>query len=105
MEEALKQGGDASLDNYKTALMDKYLLGAVPDKWTKARKIVFMPGHNRMDVASVENITRLAFEDEEILIKPHPLTDDGGMAVLGRSLGWNRIIPKDISGFELLKKL
>ena len=63
-----------------------------------------MPGHNRMDVASVENITRLLFENDDIMIKPHPLTNEPGMDTLGRSLGWNRIIPRNISGMALLQQ-
>ena len=90
------------LDTFTESLTDKYVLENISDKWDGIKRVVFMPGHNMLDVASQEILSRLAVEEEDIYVKPHPITIDSSVALVAKKMGWNRMIPKDISGFKLL---
>jgi len=92
-----------ALEAFTESISDKYVLNVPPQAAYPGGKICFMPGHNRMDVASVENISRLMFEDAQVMIKPHPLTNADAVALLGKRFGWNRIIDAACSGAMLLK--
>lgn len=81
---------------------DKYNLNSNLGKWESARRVVFLPGHNMLDVASVEMLSRMAHEDEELVFKPHPVTNDEAIGYIATRFGWNRIIPKDVSGNAIL---
>ena len=83
-------------------LSDKYNLDSADHAHSGAKKVVFVPGHNMLDVASVELITRLIHEDPEVVIKPHPLTNDETMGFLGTRFGWNRMVDKMASGHKML---
>lgn len=90
------------LDAFIESLSDKYQL-AQDSEWIGRKKVVFMPGHNLMDVASVEMIARLVTEDEAVVIKPHPITNHETLRALARHVGWNKMVPKDVSGYALLQ--
>jgi hypothetical protein len=90
------------IDDIASLVCDKYILDGAEHAHTKAKKVIFMPGHNMMDVASVETVHRLIHEDEEVVIKPHPITSDEAMGFLGSRFGWNRIASKDASGYQML---
>jgi len=85
-------------------LGDKYLLNGDLGEWTRARRIVFMPGHNLLNVASEEIISRLIFEHDDIYIKLHPLTLEDIVENIAKRYGWNKIIPRELSGFKLLQQ-
>lgn len=91
-----------NIDDIASLVRDKYVLSEDDHAHTGAKKVIFMPGHNMMDVASVETVHRLIHEDEEVVIKPHPITSDEAMGFLGARFGWNRIAPKDASGYQML---
>lgn len=90
------------IEDIASLVRDKYVLSEDNHAHTGAKKVIFMPGHNMMDVASVEAVHRLIHEDEEVVIKPHPITGDEAMGFLGARFGWNRIAPKDASGHQML---
>jgi len=90
------------LDKFTEALTDKYVLENVSDKWSGIKRVVFMPGHNMLDVASQEILSRLAFEEDDVYVKPHPITLDSSVGLVAKKFGWNRMIPKGASGFKLL---
>jgi len=91
-----------NIDDIASLVRDKYILDSAEHAHTGAKKVIFMAGHNMMDVASVETVHRLIHEDEEVVIKPHPITSDEAMGFLGTRFGWNRIVPKNASGHQML---
>lgn len=91
-----------ALDQFTKALTDKYVLEDVPARFKDAKRVVFMPGHNMLDVVSHEILTRLYLEDEDIYVKPHPICLERVVGLIAKKVGWQRIIPKDASGFRLL---
>jgi len=103
---------DASLENnniltnnqIKNIMGDKYDLSPVSDKWKSAKKIIFMPGHNLLPLASHETISQLMFNNNDIFLKPHPITFDRIIESFGREFGWDRVIGREISGYSLLEQ-
>lgn len=89
------------LDDFKSLLSDKYILNSSIDI-SELKRVCFLPGHNLLDVASIEIISKLAHENDDIYFKPHPITNDEAISLVARRVGWNKIIHKDISGFHLL---
>ena len=86
----------------KDIVSDKYELKIVQDADATLKRVCFLPGHNLLDVASVETISRLAHEEGDVYFKPHPITNDDAIKLIATRVGWNRIIHKDISGFQVL---
>jgi hypothetical protein len=80
-------------------LGDKYILNK-PDRTYK--RVCFLPGHNLLDVASMEVVCRLAHEEPDVMYKLHPITNDDAVELIRKRVGWHRIIKKDVSGMELL---
>lgn len=81
---------------------DKYKLDTDLGSWSGATNVCFLPGHNALDIASVEVTSRLAHEQPDVVFKPHPITNDDALSLVGTRFGWNRIVPKDVSGNALL---
>lgn len=102
-DDASKVNSDISIiETAKEYISDKYISDVVPQKFDNIKKVCFLPGHNMLDVASIELISRLVAEDEEVLFKPHPITNDESLRLIANSTGWHRIIPKEVSGNKLL---
>lgn len=83
--------------------LDKYLLNdcGVDGDWPQY--VVFPPGTNAFArFMSKELLSRLMFEDERVMIKPHPLTDDGMLRILGREFGYHRLLDPNASGWDYL---
>ena len=103
---------DASLEDHpppleeelKTILGDKYTLSNDTSKWNHAKRIIFLPGHNLLQLSSHEMISQLMFNNDDIFIKPHPITFDKITQSFGREFGWDRIIDRQISGHILLEQ-
>jgi hypothetical protein len=81
-------------------LGDKYLLKK-PERTYK--RVCFLPGHNMLDVASMELICRLAHEEPDVVYKLHPVTNADATNLIRKRVGWHRIIGKDVSGMDLLR--
>lgn len=87
----------------RTGTLDKYRLQGVsmPD----VERVVFTPGSNLFTtMVSREILTRAMWEDDDLFIKPHPMTNEGNMRMLCREFGYHRIIPPMESGWEYLRK-
>ena len=82
---------------------DKYDLNKDYTGDVKVKHLGFMAGHNMLDIISSENVKRITFENEEFMMKLHPLTDEEHAKMIASNLGWNRIIRADVSGVSLLK--
>lgn len=67
------------------------------------KKIIFLPGSNLLHIIDFNQVEKLLFSDDEIMVKPHPIMTTEGLRLLGSKLGFDRIIdPKD-SGMMLLE--
>ncbi len=84
----------------QSGTLDKYDL---KDPSSVHRKVAFLPGSNLFaSMVSREALTRLMHEDSEVVIKPHPLTEDNLLACLGIEFGYHRILEPGVSGFACL---
>lgn len=80
---------------------DKYELDkSTPEEWPK--EVAFMVGHNMFDLVSPEIMARRAFENKDFYVKLHPLTNEEYSRKVAQFVGWDRIIPKNASGVELV---
>lgn len=93
---------DSIIDIIRDQLADKYNLEDIDKKWQGIKKVVFLPGHNMLDIASVDILSRLAHEEDDVYFKPHPVTIDEIEGLIAKKVGWNKMIPKNVSGFKLL---
>jgi hypothetical protein len=86
-------------------LRDKYQSAACK---ARPRKVAFLPGTNIFHQAvSPEILLRLLHEDEDVVLKPHPLTNDELKRYLGRGImgGYSRVLKPSISASALLPHL
>lgn len=96
---------DARVDHLarlSAANKDKYVLDNVSAP--PVADVGFMVGHNMFDLVSVEIISRLAFENRGFMIKLHPLTNMDYASKVASFVGWDRIIPPNVSGMQLLEQ-
>jgi hypothetical protein len=82
---------------------DKYNLNKSTIDFNK--KVVFPPGSNLFfKLVSKENLYRLMHEDQEVSIKPHPLSNNDLLRKLGRDFGYHRLIDHNLSGYTILER-
>lgn len=95
----------SSILKLKYILEDKYKLSEdIPDKYKNVKNIIILPGHNIIELASQDFVMRAMKEAEDVMIKPHPLTNDHFLGVIaGMVGGWEKIIPATLSGYYFLK--
>ncbi|PIB90985.1 hypothetical protein [Caulobacter sp. FWC2] len=63
------------------------------------KSVAFIPGTNMFhDMVSREALSRAMFEDEELVIKPHPLSDGKLIAELCSIFGHYRVLDPKLSG-------
>lgn len=106
MEAASKEYCDDWLlfDTLKNSISDKYELRSLSDVKDNL-KILYMVGHNMFDMVSSEIMGRLAHEEGlDFCVKLHPLTDYDHTKKIARIVGWNRIVPPNLSGYAFLDK-
>lgn len=96
-----EQGFDAAsavlAQREERGTLDKYKLDAsvAPD----VKAVAFLPGTNIFkDMVSQEAMTRAMFEDDDLMLKPHPLSDAGLVHHLCQTFGYNRVIAPNVSG-------
>jgi hypothetical protein len=91
---------EKTVEHFMSGLVDKYCL---VNSTKQYKRIVFLCGHNLFDrVVDSQMLFRLMDSDKSIVIKPHPITNDGLLRNLGNQFGYNRILEKDVSAFSLL---
>lgn len=91
----------AQVDLCLSRLEDKYAL-ATELSSPQARRIVFMPGGNLAYSVDRSKLDEVLFNDPQVLIKPHPVTNDDYVRHLGTSFGYGRMIPPKESGMGYL---
>lgn len=104
INDAAMEDAPYNLTEFVQGIEDKYVLDTSVVSPKRISRVCFLPGHNMLDVASVEIISRIAHEEDDVYFKPHPITNDESMAFIGSRVGWNRVIPKDVSGNMLLQQ-
>lgn len=95
------QGFDAAsailAQRQQRGTLDKYKLatGAAPT----AKAVAFLPGSNIFrDMVSLEALSRAMHDDDELVIKPHPFSDDGLIGHLCQTFGHHRVVQPNASG-------
>lgn len=82
-------------------VMDKYELNKNIKTY---RKIIFLPGSNAVRYIDQPKLQYLLNEDDEWVIKPHPVTTDNIIRDIGSMFGYHRVIDPKQSGITLLNK-
>lgn len=101
----LDQGFDAATavleQVQERGTLDKYKLDASDVPTAKA--VAFLPGSNIFhDMVSRENLSRAMWDDDELVIKPHPMTDGKIIGELCSMFGCHRVFEPRISGHACL---
>lgn len=83
---------------------DKYNLDEANTIFPK--KVVFPPGSNMLSkIVSKENLFRLMYEDPQVMIKPHPLTNSEHIRKLGRDFGYHRLLSPNTGSERILENV
>ena len=91
---------DIDYDIFKNE--DKYQSPNINDEIELGR-VFFAPGSNLSQVVNVEKLDEYMNLYDDMLIKPHPLSDDEEIHQLSIKYGYDRIIEKQISAESVLK--
>jgi len=97
------KAGEEALADFTAAFSDKYVMEEVEDQYKNLDHIIFMPGHNLLDLADIDYVLRLINETDDVYLKPHPLTSNDAIHGIAGRVGWNKVIPKYVSGAKLLE--
>ena len=101
MEKAIRQRMADDLSGIREPVFeDKYHLRLA---LATPKKIIFLPGSNLLHIIDFNQVEKLLFSDDEIMVKPHPIMTTDGLRLLGSKLGFNRIIDPMDSGMMLLE--
>ena len=95
--------GKEALEKFTAAFSDKYIMDEVDEQYQNLDNVIFMPGHNLLDLADIDYVLRLVNETDDVYLKPHPLTANDAIHGIAGRVGWNKIIPKYVSGAKLLE--
>lgn len=81
--------------------LDKYKLDV--SETPKAKAVAFLPGSNMLhDIVSKESLSRAMFEDDELVLKPHPMTTKEHVRELVELFGHHRVLLPNLSGHACL---
>lgn len=99
------QGFDAAsavLDQVqRRGTLDKYKLDAREAPTAKA--VAFLPGSNIFrEAVSLEALSRAMHDDDELVIKPHPMTGREAIGELCSRFGFGRVVVPSVSGHACL---
>lgn len=84
----------------RTDTLDKYKLNPVSKP---SKKVVFLPGSNLLkNIVSKELLFRYMFENEDAVIKPHPLTTNADIKFFILNFGVHRVADRNESGWAYL---
>ncbi len=83
---------------------DKYDLEELEDKYKDIKHAVFLPGHNLLDLIDISALEKLLREEDDVMVKPHPLTHNDALKMISGRCGWQKVLPKNVSGSKLLEQ-
>jgi len=104
MDFAYKEPAEKDLVKELESIEDKYVQ-VIPDIDMKMPEhVVFFVGHNMFDMVDRDKVARAAYEnDGNFAIKLHPLTNDEYAGKLAKVVGWNHILPQQVSADWVLR--
>ncbi|WCA46239.1 hypothetical protein [Caulobacter phage DCM] len=80
---------------------DKYTL---VQEEVSCKAVAFLPGSNLLrEFVSQEALSRAMWEDDELVLKPHPLTTAAEVSALAAEFGYHRVLGSGVSGVQALK--
>lgn len=82
-------------------VLDKYELRSGQSNY---KKVVFLCGSNAMEFLDQSKLLKLMTEDEEWVIKLHPVTNQETYRDIASVFGYHRIVPGNWSGMDILKQ-
>lgn len=83
-------------------MADKYDLHPYDEK--ELEHVFFLPGTNLDYLIDYAKIDEIKLYNDDVLIKPHPITSKKHLTILGNMYGWDNIIEPEVSGHDILKK-
>jgi hypothetical protein len=96
--------GEELFEKFVASFSDKYVMEELDEKYKNIKHVVFLPGHNLLDLVDTEALTKLLKEEDDVQVKPHPLTHGDAIRLVSRKCGWQKVLPKNISGAKLLEQ-
>ena len=96
--------GEELFKKFVSSFSDKYELEELDDKYKDIKSAVFLPGHNLLDLVDTTALDKLLFEEDDVKIKPHPLTHNDALKMVSKKCGWQKVLPKNVSGAKLLEQ-
>lgn len=81
-------------------VFDKYKLTENP--FAGCKKVVFMTGSNSIHMVDQQKLLKL-LEDEEWVVKPHPVTNEDTLREMARVVGYHRMVDPNVSGMQMLE--
>ncbi len=82
-------------------VIDKYNLGPAP---TNHKKVIFLAGSNSVGYIDQAKVQKLMLEDDEWVIKIHPVTNESTIRDLAGIYGYHRLIDPKVSGMVILDR-
>lgn len=104
IEQAMMHQCDVDhISKIKDMFEDKYELKTIPDDIDTPNHVMFLAGSNLWELINDEAVSRIMFEVDGCVVKPHPLTNDGHISLLHAHYGKSSVIGRNVSGVKLLK--
>ena len=97
------KAGEEALEKFIANFSDKYEMEQLSPEYENLDNVIFMPGHNLLDLADIDTVLRLINENDDVYLKPHPITINDAIHGIAGRVGWNKVIPKFVSGAKLLE--
>lgn len=96
--------GEELFEKFVASFSDKYELEELDEKYKDIKSAVFLPGHNLLDLVDTIALEKLLFEEDDVKVKPHPLTHADALKMVSKKCGWQKVLPKNVSGAKLLEQ-
>lgn len=96
--------GEELFEKFVASFSDKYELEELDEKYKDIKHAVFLPGHNLLDLVDTTSLDKLMREEDDVVVKPHPLTHVDAIKMVSRKCGWQKVLPKNVSGAKLLEQ-
>ena len=96
--------GEELFQKFVSSFSDKYELDELEEKYKDIKHAVFLPGHNLLDLVDTSSLEKLLREEEDVVVKPHPLTHTNALKMVSQKCGWQKVLPKNVSGAKLLEQ-
>ena len=96
--------GQELFEKFVSSFSDKYDLEELEDRYKHIRHAVFLPGHNLLDLMDTSALDKLIKEEDDVVVKPHPLTHNDALKMISNRCGWQKVLPRNVSGSKLLEQ-